>query len=503
MSVAYKLKQCVGKHPRVFSTDGKVLFCKVCDATLCSSRSFIVKQHFSTQKHICNLRKLKKGEPAQALIATQDDATSSDSEDGEPVCKERRTEFFRDTCDFFVMNDIPLCKLSSGVTKWYIKKWTHVNAPDESTVRKRYVMQLYHDKVESIRADLAGKAIWVSVDETTDKLGRHAANVVVGAMSKDAVQHAYLVHMESLTKVDSTGVTQLFSNAMLQIWPAGIQYNKVLLLVTDAAAYMKKAGKALVVTYPKMVHVTCLAHGLHNVCDEIRKTQSAANSLIAHVKSVFVKSPLRIATFREMLPNTPLPPEPVITRWGTWIAAVSYYAEHFDDVKRVVDTFRNRDAAAISMSKQCFEDPATRDQIVAVHSSYSFLTEGITQLECRTISMPRALSIYEMLLGRVQADTSALQATVLEKFDSVFGKNAGLKKMVAIRNAIEGRDLTDVDRGLISMYTPADIALFKYCPLTSCEVERTFSQYKAVLRSNRERFEFEHLKMHMIAICNK
>jgi hypothetical protein len=228
------------------------------------------------------------------------------------------------------MNDIPLCKLSSGVTKWYIKKWTHV------------------------------------------------------------------------------------------IWPAGIQYNKVLLLVTDAAAYMKKAGKALVVTYPKMVHVTCLAHGLHNVCDEIRKTQSAANSLI-----------------------------------------------------------------------------------VAVHSSYSFLAEGITQLECRTISMPRALSIYEMLLGRVQADTSALQATVLEKFDSVFGKNAGLKKMVAIRNAIEGRDLTDVDRGLISMYTPADIALFKYCPLTSCEVERTFSQYKAVLRSNRERFEFEHLKMHMIAICNK
>jgi hypothetical protein len=155
------------------------------------------------------------------------------------------------------------------------------------------------------------------------------------------------------------------------------------------------------------------------------------------------------------------------------------------------------------MSKQCFEDPATRDQIVAVHSSYSFLAEGITQLECRTISMPRALSIYEMLLGRVQADTSALQATVLEKFDSVFGKNAGLKKMVAIRNAIEGRDLTDVDRGLISMYTPADIALFKYCPLTSCEVERTFSQYKAVLRSNRERFEFEHLKMHMIAICNK
>jgi len=42
----------------------------------------------------------------------------------------------------------------------------------------------------------------------------------------------------------------------------------------------------------------------------------------------------------------------------------------------------------------------------------------------------------------------------------------------------------------------------QYCPITSVEVERSLSRYKAVLLPIRRSFEFENLKMHIIN-CNQ
>lgn len=40
----------------------------------------------------------------------------------------------------------------------------------------------------------------------------------------------------------------------------GVDRNKVLLFVTDAAPYMVASAKVMMVLYPKMIHVTCVAH---------------------------------------------------------------------------------------------------------------------------------------------------------------------------------------------------------------------------------------------------
>ena len=44
----------------------------------------------------------------------------------------------------------------------------------------------------------------------------------------------------------------------------------MLLFVSDAAPYMIKAAKALQLLYPKMIHVTCIAHALHRAAEEVR-----------------------------------------------------------------------------------------------------------------------------------------------------------------------------------------------------------------------------------------
>ena len=40
--------------------------------------------------------------------------------------------------------------------------------------------------------------------------------------------------------------------------------------MTDATSYMIIAGKGLGILYPKMIHITCLAHALHRISEEIK-----------------------------------------------------------------------------------------------------------------------------------------------------------------------------------------------------------------------------------------
>lgn len=63
----------------------------------------------------------------------------------------------------------------------------------------------------------------------------------------------------------------------------------MLLAVTDAAPYMLCAMKALKILYPNMIHITCLAHGIHRVADFIRGEFKDVNDLISNIKKIFRK----------------------------------------------------------------------------------------------------------------------------------------------------------------------------------------------------------------------
>jgi len=42
--------------------------------------------------------------------------------------------------------------------------------------------------------------------------------------------------------------------------------------------------------------------------------------------------------------------------------------------------------------------------------------------------------------------------------------------------------------------SPSDIMCFKYVPITSVDVERSFSRFKNILRPNRQHLTFDSLK---------
>lgn len=47
-------------------------------------------------------------------------------------------------------------------------------------------------------------------------------------------------------------------------------------------------------------------------------------------------------------------------------------------------------------------------------------------------------------------------------------------------------------------YSSDDILYFKYVPITSVDVERSFSVYKTILSNNRRSFVFENIRKYLI-----
>jgi hypothetical protein len=72
----------------------------------------------------------------------------------------------------------------------------------------------------------------------------------------------------------------------------------------SAAPYIKKAAERLSVIYTKLIHVTCVVHALHRVCETIRVLYPNVDKLVANGKKIFVKSPAKIELFENKPPDT-------------------------------------------------------------------------------------------------------------------------------------------------------------------------------------------------------
>ena len=170
--------------------------------------------------------------------------------------------------------------------------------------------------------------------------------------------------------------------------------------VSDAAPYMLKAGKAIKVFYPKMIHITCLAHGLHRVAEAIRAKYNNVNSLISNGKAAFLKAPSRVVQFKAMFPDLKLPPSPVITRWGIWLEAAIYYAENYDKIKAVVDSLECEDSAALRTLASLWSDEL-KCELAFISSRYEDLVKATAFLETEGLEISKSFAEIEKLGKKV------------------------------------------------------------------------------------------------------
>lgn len=134
---------------QVFSTDGKILFCKPCGIKINCEKRFSVVQHVSTFKHNRSVKRHSDKKDLSQKLITQSAPTT------------KKSTFNFDLCKALLSANIPLKKINNVEFKSFLEKYTDEVIPDESTLRKNYLNDCFEEILTKIKSTFQDKKIWI------------------------------------------------------------------------------------------------------------------------------------------------------------------------------------------------------------------------------------------------------------------------------------------------------------------------------------------------------
>ena len=199
---------------------------------------------------------------------------------------------------------------------------------------------------------------------------------------------------------------------------------------------------------------------------------------------------------KALYPELPLPPKPILTRWGTWIEAVSCYAHNIDAIKHVIHEIDSK-SKSVKKVKDLLEDESIKNHLTYIFSNFTCLINVIKKLQYDHLPITESIAIIENLKIKLHGVNGYVANSVNTKLNSVLGKNPGYKDICKIKDIL----ISNSNINFEGDHSPQEIAKFNFVPITSYDLERSFSQYKSILRDNRRSFIFDNLKMHFVSYC--
>jgi len=108
------------------------------------------------------------------------------------------------------------------------------------------------------------------------------------------------------------------------------------------------------------------------------------------------------------------------------------------------------------------------------------------------------------IVKQTESELSWIQGEVANKvnakLESVLEWNPGYSTLCKVSDILCGNEAKL--GGNEQELSANDLTIFKYSPVMSCDVERSFSWYKVLLSDNWRSFQFDNFKMHVIIHCN-
>lgn len=436
------------------------VYCSICNTTIKYRDNNSIKQHLQTKTHLMKL-----------------------SDD----------DFIQDLCEAFLAANIPLSKIDHPVFKQFIEKYTNRHAPTEATLR-RHRSKCYEKVMVQIKNNIEDHYLWVSTDETVDILGRCAINVIIGILHPTVEYTPYLISTKITEEVNGEVISKIIKQSLGNLLGTeSTQCEKILLFVSDSAAYMLKAGKLLKKEYPNLLHITCVAHALHRICEFVRNQFPSVDRLISSCKKIFRKAPSRVAIYKSMLPSIPLPPSPVITRWGTWIEASLFHYNNFELMKSCVLKLPE-DATSITECKVIYQNQNLFDELQFINENFSSLPKSIEFFEKQNIKLSEAFAVLDRVTNQLKSIPGEFGGKLSEKVSAVFQRNPDLNILYQLWKGSSTPETFSKFGNFIPYLNTA--------PLNSCDVERSFSIFKDVLTSKRTSFTPENLEKQLITTVN-
>ena len=225
------------------------------------------------------------------------------------------------------------------------------------------------------------------------------------------------------------------------------------LLLSDAARYMTAAGRLLQQLYTRLFHVTCTAHLLHNCAEKVRAYFSDVDDLIATVKAATVRSKDR----KELFASIGYPPQPVVTRWATWLKVTFYYAKKLPDIRRIVESF-DGNGLLVQRAKKSVANPQLPFDLMVIMRDYQSLVEVLERCEG-----------MEYTIAKASQDLQALS----------FGEDMESVKMYLEKRLQKNSGLQEIVGLIRKDVAPSLYGSLQKCTATSVSVERFFYFGKA------------------------
>lgn len=245
---------------------------------------------------------------------------------------------------------------------------------------------------------------------------------------------------------------------------------------------MVKAGKLLKPFFKNMKHITCLAHALSLVSGEIQKFYSTTNQLIANMKAIFSKCTRRKLLFQSVT-QIPLPPKVIPIRWGTWLDAAYIYNENFDEIKNFIDShLENEDSEACETLVKLMKTNhlKLKKELLEIEK-YRYITEGIKFFQSDDLTSDQQINKINEILNKLKCDNKLFYS----KLNESLRKNPDFH---GFNDVSQPQDMLNCQR---------------YAKMTSVDVERSFSDFKQILKPQSQSLTMENLSMYTVVHYNE
>ena len=138
------------------------------------------------------------------------------------------------------------------------------------------------------------------------------------------------------------------------------------------------------------------------------------------------------------------------------------------------------EAFLIVAAQKLLESSEVRNDLTFIVAEFGFLPQVICQLQERGEPLPKLVKIVDDAVQRLESVPGKWGLLVREKCKMVFSKNPDLDKLRNIKKVLQG------DNSVVVELVPTVVQCIRFAPITSVDVERSFSQMKNVL-SDRSR----------------
>ena len=440
-----KVRQTCQEYPDEFSaTPAGDLRCNLCDVSVKCDKKFFVESHRKRKQHQGKLETKSKSQSKQTFLHFD------------------QVNFKEQVVFSFLAADIPLHKLNHPSFKSLFARIRKILPSD--TAARACVAKLASQKKKQIQELLRDKKIFFIVDEAEVAKQKYIS-VLVGSL--DAPNQTFLVNchpLDSGRNVNSCIILHTVDDILRQL---EIKRENFSLLLTDAARYMSSAGKTLKELYPSLMHVTCVAHLLHNCAMRVRAHLKNIDEVIATIKAATIKNNDRKKDFHDA--GLPSPPDLIISRWATWLRAALYYSENLPAVRTIVNNWTSA-GLLVSRAKDAINVEGLVSDLVKINQ-YRTLAANPEFLEGRACTITKAYILLKNM--QFDDDLCAMKDYINKRLS-----NSDLETIINCTN------LT-ID--------PTSYALLQKAEPTSAAVERSFSMLNKLLRKDRN-FDVKNVK---------